>query len=112
MVTPGAISVDGIVINAAESLFEAGRSGAISIRFHDVRVHAARAPGAGGTQGLPMRVARRTFLGPTVDLALEHAGGTAFRATASPDLAIPPDGQVFVELPAEKCRPLQAAAEN
>jgi iron(III) transport system ATP-binding protein len=112
VVTPGAISVDGIVIAAAENLFEAGRSGAISIRFHDVKVRAARTPGATGVQGLPMRVARRTFLGPTVDLALEHAGGTAFRATASPDLAIPPDGQVFVELPAEKCRPLQAAAEN
>ncbi len=112
VVTPGAISVDGIIINAAENVFEAGRSGAISIRFHDVKVHAARALGTTVAQGLPMRVARRTFLGPTVDLALEHAGGTAFRATASPDLAIPPDGQVFVELPMEKCRPLQGGAES
>ena len=77
-----------------------------------MKVSAARTAGATGVQGLPMRVARRTFLGPTVDLALEHAGGTAFRATASPDLAIPPDGQVFVELPPEKCRPLQAPAES
>lgn len=107
--TPTAISVDGIVIDAAESLFEAGRPGAISIRFHDVKVHAAR-PAGGAAQGLPMRVARRTFLGPTADLALEHPGGTAFRASAPPDLVIPLDGNVFVELPAEKCRPLQGPA--
>ncbi|WP_088347029.1 MULTISPECIES: ABC transporter ATP-binding protein [Rhodomicrobium] len=111
-VDPSALSVDGVTINAAEKLFEAGRPGALSIRFHDVRVHAARPSGASGMQGLPMRVARRTFLGPTVDLALEHAGGTAFRASTSPDLAIPADGEVFVELPAEKCRPLQVRAEG
>jgi hypothetical protein len=31
-----------------------------------------------------------------------------FRASASPSVAVPPDGHVFVELPAEKCRPLRS----
>jgi hypothetical protein len=62
---------------------------------------------AANIQGLPMRVARRTFLGPAIDLALEHPSGATFRASAPPYLAVPPDGQVFVELPAEKCRPLR-----
>ncbi len=106
-VTPQAISVGGTVINAAESEFEAGRPGAISIRFHDVRVHAAAPANGNAVQGLPMRVARRTFLGPALDLALEREGGLTFRASAPPYLAIPPDGQVFVELPAGKCRPLR-----
>jgi len=105
-VTPQAISVGGTVINTAESQFETGRPGAISIRFHDVKVHAGPPEGGNGVQGLPMRVARRTFLGPTLDLALEREGGLTFRASAPPHLAIPPDGQVFVELPAAKCRPL------
>jgi iron(III) transport system ATP-binding protein len=106
-VTPGSISVDGTVIDAAESRFETGRPGAISIRFHEVKVHAAQPAGAANVQGLPMRVARRTFLGPAIDLALEHVSGATFRASAPPYLAVPPDGQVFVELPAEKCRPLR-----
>jgi iron(III) transport system ATP-binding protein len=106
-VTPGAISVDGTVIGAAENRFETGRRGAISIRFHEVKVHAARPAAAEKIQGLPMRVARRTFLGPAVDLALEHASGASFRASAPPYLTVPADGEVFVELPAEKCRPLR-----
>jgi iron(III) transport system ATP-binding protein len=107
-VTQQAISVGGTVISAAEGAFEAGRPGAISIRFHDVKVHPAPPAGHGAAvQGLPMRVARRTFLGPALDLALEREGGLAFRASAPPTLAIPPDGQVFVELPAGKCHPLR-----
>ena len=105
--TPQSIAVGDAVISAAESAFEAGRLGAISIRFHEVKVHAAPPNGTNGIQGLPMRVARRTFLGPALDLALEREGGIAFRASAPPTLAIPPDGQVFVELPAAKCRPLR-----
>jgi iron(III) transport system ATP-binding protein len=106
-VTPQAISMGGTIINAAESEFETGRPGAISIRFHDVKVHAERPGNGAAVQGLPMRVARRTFLGPVIDLALEHDGKATFRASAPPWLAIPPDGQVFVELPAGKCRPLR-----
>jgi iron(III) transport system ATP-binding protein len=108
-VSPRAISVGGTVISAAESEFEQGRPGAISIRFHDVKVHST-VPANGNepaVQGLPMRVARRTFLGPALDLALEREGGLSFRASAPPYLTIPSDGQVFVELPAAKCRPLR-----
>jgi iron(III) transport system ATP-binding protein len=106
-VAPQSITVNGTVISAAEGLFETGQPGAISIRFHDVKIHSAPPPEGNGIQGLPMRVARRTFLGPAMDLALEDEGGIAFRASAPPYIAIPSDGQVFVELPAEKCRPLQ-----
>jgi iron(III) transport system ATP-binding protein len=105
--TPGSIQVDGAVISAAENLFETGGPAAISIRFHEVRVHSRRPSDASAMQGLPMRVARRTFLGPVADLALEHPSGTMFRASASPSIEVPADGHVFVELPAEKCRPLR-----
>ena len=107
-VTPGSIQVAGAVLSAAENLFETGGQAAISIRFHEVKIHPRRPEGVSIIQCLPMRVARRTFLGPVADLALEHESGAMFRASASPSVAVPPDGHVFVELPAEKCRPLRS----
>jgi iron(III) transport system ATP-binding protein len=98
------IDVGPGVLACAEAGFVPGGDASLSIRFHEVRVGAE---GAGaGSNRLAARVLRQTFLGSLRDLALELADGTVIRASAPPDLAIPPDARVWVDLPAERCRPL------
>jgi iron(III) transport system ATP-binding protein len=93
------------VLRCAESAFVPGGEASLSIRFHEVRV---RADGGAGDNRLQARVLRQTFLGSLRDLALELADGTVIRASAPPDLAIPADARVWVDLPSERCRPLPA----
>ncbi|MBL8691187.1 MAG: ABC transporter ATP-binding protein [Rhodospirillaceae bacterium] len=98
------LDVGAAVLRCAESAFVAGSEASLSIRFHEVRVHANG--GGGGGNRLEARVVRQTFLGSLRDLALELADGTVIRASAPPDLAIPADTRVWVDLPTERCRPL------
>jgi iron(III) transport system ATP-binding protein len=102
-VDSGRLDIGAGVVRCAEPLFSAGADGALSIRFHEIRVTGAPAPDA-----LPAKVLRQTFLGSTRDLALALSDGTALRVTAAPDLAIPTDAQVWVALPPDRCRPLLA----
>jgi iron(III) transport system ATP-binding protein len=90
------------IVRCAEPFFAPGAAGALSIRFHEVVVGTAAREGA-----LPARVLRQTFLGSIRDLSLAFADGTTLRASAPPDLAIPADGNVFVTLPPERCRPVR-----
>ncbi len=92
------------VLRCAESAFRAGDEASLSIRFHEVRVHAGDGPA--GDNHLAARVVRQTFLGSLRDLALELTDGTVIRASASPDLALPTDARVWIDLPSERCRPL------
>jgi iron(III) transport system ATP-binding protein len=89
------------VIRCAEPAFAPGTPGAMSIRFHEIRVSAARSADA-----LPATVLRQTFLGSVRDLALALTDGTVLRVSAPPDLAIPADSKVWVALPPERCRPV------
>ena len=98
------LDVGAAVLQCAESAFVAGSEASLSIRFHEVRVHANG--GSGGDNRLEARVLRQTFLGSLRDLALELTDGTVIRASAPPDLAIPADTRVWVDLPTERCRPL------
>ncbi|MSP48695.1 MAG: ABC transporter ATP-binding protein [Alphaproteobacteria bacterium] len=92
------------VLRCAESAFVPGDEAALSIRFHEVRVHATGGPD--GDNRLAARVIRQTFLGSLRDLALELADGTVIRATAPPDLAVQANARVWIDLPPERCRPL------
>jgi iron(III) transport system ATP-binding protein len=95
------LDIGATVQRCAEGVFTAGAEAALSIRFHEVRVSGRREPDA-----MPAKILRQTFLGATRDLALALADGTALRATTAPDLELPGDGDVWVRLPPEACRPL------
>ena len=98
------LDVGAAVLRCAESAFSPGAEASLSIRFHEVRVHAGDGPA--GDNRLAARVVRQTFLGSLRDLALELTDGTVIRASASPDLAVPADARVWIDLPSERCRPL------
>jgi iron(III) transport system ATP-binding protein len=98
------LDVGSGVLRCAESAFRPGDEGSLSIRFHEVRVHSSDTSAADNR--LPARVLRQTFLGSLRDLALELADGTVIRASAPPDLAVPADARVWVDLPSARCRPL------
>ncbi len=97
------LDIGPAVLRCAEAAFTPGDEASLSIRFHEVRVNPM--DGAGDNR-LEARVLRQTFLGSLRDLALELKDGTMIRASASPDLSIPPDARVWVDLPYERCRPL------
>jgi len=97
------LDVGPAILRCAEPSFTPGGEASLSIRYHEVKV---RADGAAGDNRLEARVVRQTFLGSLRDLALELADGTVIRASAPPDLAVPPDARVWVDLPSERCRPL------
>jgi iron(III) transport system ATP-binding protein len=89
-------------IRCAEPGFVPGEIGALSIRFHEVIVTPAPSPIA-----LPVRVIRQTFLGSVCDLSLALSDGTLLRATAPPETAFPPEANVWVEFPPERCQPVR-----
>ncbi|MBM3535536.1 MAG: ABC transporter ATP-binding protein [Alphaproteobacteria bacterium] len=97
------LDIGPAVLRCAEPSFVPGGEASLSIRYHEVRVHAE---GGASDNRLPARVIRQTFLGSLRDLALELADGTMIRASAPPDLVMPPDARVWVDLPSERCRPL------
>lgn len=98
------VDIGAGIIQCSEASFRAGDAASLSIRFHDVRVHSGEAPR--GDNRFAARVLRQTFLGSLRDLSLELTDGTTVRAAAPPDLAIPPDACVYVDLPSERCMPL------
>ena len=97
------LDIGPATLRCAEPAFRPGERGAVCVRFHEVLV--ASSPSAGA---IPARLLRQTFLGATRDLVLALADGTQVRATAPPDIALPPGGDVFVTLPPARCRPVSA----
>lgn len=89
------------IVHCAEPFFAPGMPGALSIRFHEVNVSPHELASA-----LSARVLRQTFLGSSRDLLLALADGTVLRASVAPDLAIPADERVWLDLPSKRCRPV------
>jgi iron(III) transport system ATP-binding protein len=76
----------------------------IAIRHHEIAI-ANRADGGQGENALPGRIVRSTFLGSSLDLAVD-VGGQVLRVAAPPEMTIASDGAIELELPARRCRPL------
>jgi iron(III) transport system ATP-binding protein len=96
------LSIAGVALRVAGKL--AGAPGAISIRQHEIALHATEP--ASSENVLPATVTRNVFLGNSRDYVVEAADGTQLRVVTPPVLSIAQGAKVFVHLPPERCRAL------
>jgi iron(III) transport system ATP-binding protein len=83
-----------------------GTDAALSIRPHEVALHAMAPPHAGNV--VEGRVVRNVFLGSSRDYVVAINDGTQLRVSAPPELNLAPSQTVWAVLPAQRCRALMA----
>ncbi len=98
------VSIGGTALRTTGRPLKPGETVAVSVRQHDVGLHTA-AP-AGSDNVLHATVARQVFLGGYRDYTVVLDDKTEMRATVSADNDIPPGRDVWLSLPAAKCRAL------
>jgi iron(III) transport system ATP-binding protein len=99
------ISLSGVPLRVTGGPLKAGDSVAVSIRQHQIGLmsRASKAP-AGNV--VPATVCRQVFLGSSRDYTVALADSSELRVTAPADQSIAPGADVWLHLPAERCRAL------
>ena len=82
-----------------------GAEAALSIRPHEVALHAMDPPQAAGNV-VQARVVRNVFLGSARDYIVAVHDGAQLRISAPPELNLAPGRTVWAVLPAQRCRAL------
>jgi iron(III) transport system ATP-binding protein len=100
------IAVAGVPVSCTGAGLAAGRDAAISIRQHEIHMDCAEPPGD-QQNVLPAVVARNVFLGHSRDYMVEIRDGSQLRVVTSPDENIATGSQVWLRLPAQRCRVLE-----
>ena len=98
------VSIAGAALRTTGRPLTAGETVSVSVRQHDVEI-AIAAP-AGSDNVLHGTVSRQVFLGAAHDYTVVLDDKTELRATVAADLDIPPGQEVWLRLPAAKCRAL------
>jgi iron(III) transport system ATP-binding protein len=98
------IAFCGATLRVVGAKLVANRDAAVAIRQHDIQLSTSVPEAADNT--VKARVTRQVFLGANRDYMLETADGTTLRAIASPQTAIASGTEVWLTLPAERCRAL------
>jgi iron(III) transport system ATP-binding protein len=103
------VSIAGTALRTTGRQFAAGQMISVSVRQHDMELLTA-AP-AGNDNVLHAIVSRQVFLGSHRDYTVVLDDKTEVRATVSPDTDIRPGQDVWLRLPAAKCRALMEGNE-
>jgi iron(III) transport system ATP-binding protein len=98
------IAFSGATFRVVGAKLAANQDAAVAIRQHDIQLSTVPPQSADNT--VKATVTRQVFLGANRDYMVETSDGTALRAVTSPQTAIPPGTQVWLTLPAERCRAL------
>jgi iron(III) transport system ATP-binding protein len=97
-------STSGLVLRCASGRFAEAGETAVSVRHHDVELHAAQPMAE--TNIVAGTVARQIYLGSHRDYLVEIAGGEKIRAVAPVRVDIPAGREVWLHLAPEHCRAL------
>ncbi|HET7848210.1 MAG TPA: ABC transporter ATP-binding protein [Pseudolabrys sp.] len=100
------VSLGDARIRCTGAAITAGAETAVSIRPHEIRLSSA--PPQQADNVVQATVIRQVFLGNSRDYMVEVKGGTQLRVVTAADVAIPPGGAVWLQLPPERCRALVA----
>jgi iron(III) transport system ATP-binding protein len=103
------VSIGGAALRTTGRLLKAGETIAVSVRQHDVEVLTSApttSDRVGNDNVLHAVIARQVFLGGYRDYTVVLDDKTEMRATVSADTDIPPGQEVWLKLPAAKCRAL------
>lgn len=97
----------GVPLRTVGGRIKAGVETAVSIRPHDIKLSAAAAQNQVlGENVVPARVVRQVFLGGSRDYMVETKDGTQLRAVTAAAESIPQGSDVWLSMPAERCRAL------
>jgi len=99
----GSIALAGAALRVSGGPLVPGAVVAVSIRQHEINLGLAP---VGQTNAVRGTVTRGVFLGSTRDYIVVLADGTHLRVTAPPEQSFEPGAQVWMTLPAARCRVL------
>jgi iron(III) transport system ATP-binding protein len=99
------ISLSGVPLRVTGGPLKAGNNVAVSIRQHQIGLM-TRASEAPAGNVVPATVCRQVFLGSSRDYTVALADNSELRVTAPADQSIAPGVDVWLHLPAERCRAL------
>jgi len=94
----------GATLRVVGARLSANQNVAVAIRQHDVQISTAMPPASDNTVKAVVR--RQVFLGASRDYMVETSDGTTLRAVTSPQSVISSGTEVWLTLPAERCRAL------
>jgi iron(III) transport system ATP-binding protein len=98
------ISFSGATLRVVGAKLTANQNAAIAIRQHDIQL--STMPPQTPENSVKVTVTRQVFLGANRDYMVETADGTVLRAVTSTRTAVPSGTEVWITLPAERCRAL------
>jgi iron(III) transport system ATP-binding protein len=98
------VSFSGAVLRVVGAKLTPDQNAAVAIRQHDIQLSTA-APQA-ADNSVRATVTRQVFLGANRDYVVETADGTILRAATSTQINVPRGTEVWLTLPAERCRAL------
>jgi iron(III) transport system ATP-binding protein len=101
------VAVGELALQCGAGTLDPAGETAVSVRFHEIRLSAGR-PGGAASNVAPGRIVRHAFLGATRDYLVELHGGAMLRVTAPAAQSLAPGSEVWVHLPPEHCRALDA----
>jgi iron(III) transport system ATP-binding protein len=98
------IAFSGATLRVVGARLMANQNAAVAIRQHDIQI--STDPPQSPDNAVKAVVARQVFLGATRDYTVETPDGTTLRAIAPPQCVIASGTEVWLTLPAERCRAL------
>jgi iron(III) transport system ATP-binding protein len=98
------VAFSGATLRVVGARLLANQNAAVAIRQHDVQISTSMPQTPDNS--VKAVVSRQVFLGASRDYMVETSDGTALRAIASPQTVISPGTEVWLTLPAERCRAL------
>ena len=98
------ISFSGATLRVVGAKLTANQNAAVAIRQHDIQL--STMPPQTPDNSVKATVTRQVFLGANRDYMVETADGTVLRAVTSTRTAVPSGTEVWLTLPAERCRAL------
>ena len=97
------VSFAGAVLRCVGSVPAQGADVSVSIRPHDIKLLASASQ---GENIVPATVARQVFLGGSRDYMVETKDGAQLRVVTSASESLAQGSNVWLQVPAEKCRTL------
>src|SRR5262249_1271312 len=104
------IAVGGAMLATTGRTLRAGEPTSVSVRQHEISI--LTAPPAESANVLRAIVSRQVFLGSARDYTVALDDTTELRVTAPPEQDIAPGQQVWLRLPAMRCRALMGGDET
>ncbi|HKG99677.1 MAG TPA: ABC transporter ATP-binding protein [Bradyrhizobium sp.] len=98
------ISFAGATLQVVGAKLNAGQKAVVAIRQHDIQL-STQAPQTTGN-AVRATVKRQVFLGASRDYMVEAQDGTTLRVVTATDNAVSKGDEVWLTLPAERCRAL------